>query len=392
MKKSKHHRRLLLLSLIESKWRISLLATIILTLLHSSAHADWPLVRGDTQASGTASCTLPANPQVVWKFSRPEAGFEATALLVNGILYVGDTEGTFYAFHLSDGKLAWAKSFKESGFLAGAAYANKCLIVCDLYGVVRCLASDTGELLWKQETDAEIYAAPNVIEDQVLVTTESGDLLTFQFDTGEPSWKFHIEAPLRCWPAVAKGRVLLAGCDERLHAVDSTTGQESGGIDIEGPTGCTPALLGDHVYFGTELGIFYAMHASTMQMDWQFHDPKRSHPIRTAAAINEHIVVFGSQGKQVYALHPDSGKLLWQFAARSRVESSPVIVTDRAWVATRRGRLHALDLKTGKSVWQYDAGGGFIASPAVADQRLVIGNEDGTLYCFGNENDQSQQP
>ena len=70
---------------------------------------------------------------------------------------------------------------------------------------------------------------------------------------------------------------------------------------------------------------------------------------------------------------------------RARVDSCPVVVGERVFVAAYDGRLYALDRKTGEKMWSYEAGGRFDASPAVAAGRLVIGNKDGTLYCFGEE-------
>ena len=83
------------------------------------------------------------------------------------------------------------------------------------------------------------------------------------------------------------------------------------------------------------------------------------------------------------ALNPTTGDPNWTFPVRTRVESSPVIAGNAAFLATSRGRIHAVDLATGKETWQFEAGGGFTASPAISNGRIVIGNTDGALYCFG---------
>jgi outer membrane protein assembly factor BamB len=139
------------------------------------------------------------------------------------------------------------------------------------------------------------------------------------------------------------------------------------------------------VLFGTETGTFYAVDAKPLKRQWEFRDPDRSQPIHMGAAVNDRAVVFASQGKQTYAVDPASGKLKWQFATRSNVESSPVIAGELVFLATTRGRLYALEVDTGAQAWEYEAGGKFIGSPAVSEGRLVIGNEDGTVYCFGEK-------
>jgi len=95
--------------------------------------------------------------------------------------------------------------------------------------------------------------------------------------------------------------------------------------------------------------------------------------------------VVGGRNKRVHALNPKTGEELWSFAAKSRFDSSPVIVGDRVFAAAADGRLYALDLKSGKELWQYESGGGYTGSPAVADGRLVIANDDGVVYCFGEK-------
>ena len=100
-------------------------------------------------------------------------------------------------------------------------------------------------------------------------------------------------------------------------------------------------------------------------------------------AISEQAIVYGSQGKLVFSVNPTTGEPNWTFPVRTRVESSPVIAGNAAFLATSRGRIHAVDLASGKETWQFEAGGGFTASPAISNGRIVIGNTDGALYCFG---------
>ena len=116
---------------------------------------------------------------------------------------------------------------------------------------------------------------------------------------------------------------------------------------------------------------------------WTYRDPQRSQPIRAAAAVDEQVVVYGSQGKAIYGLDPANGDEKWKLPTRSRVESSPVIAGNRVIAATTAGKMYLLDAATGEVKWENDAGGSFTASPAVVDGQIILGNADGTLYCFG---------
>ena len=76
---------------------------LLLVCCHSSAIAQWPFVRGDIKATGVAPSALPENPDVVWQFLAEDSGFEATAVIDQGTIYVGDVDGTFYAIQLATG-------------------------------------------------------------------------------------------------------------------------------------------------------------------------------------------------------------------------------------------------------------------------------------------------
>ena len=347
--------------------------------------AEWIFERGDASAAGVAATQLSAEPSELWRFTAENSGFEATAVIAGGKVFVGDVDGTFYAIQLVDGSLAWKKQFQDSGFLSAAAIVGSHIYVGDFNGVVRCLSAIDGEELWTYQARGEVYAGPNVTEGRVLVTTEAGELLSLDAKSGELIWKFEIEAPLRCWPTVVSGRVLLAGCDSRLHLVDLQSGEEVGGVDLDSQTGATPALRGESVFFGTASGTFYRI-AGT-EVSWEYRDEDRLQQTFSAAA-DERAVVYGSKAKRVYALDPDSGQPRWQFPVRSSVESAPVIVGDAVYFGTKRGRLYSLDVGSGEERWQFEAGGSFVAAPAVSDGRLVVGNIDGNLYCFGKKSNQ----
>jgi outer membrane protein assembly factor BamB len=397
------------------RWGASIVAIAGAALLFgAAAHAeDWPFVRRDKLGSGVAASAVVDEPEILWTYSAGGAAasaggtvaFEATAVVVDGVVYIGDDAGTVHAVRLTDGTAVWTKPFEESGFLAGGAVDEDQFYLGDAYGVVRCLNLADGEEVWSKEVEAQVYAGPTIDGERLFVTCEAGTLTCFNAADGDELWKFQIDAPLRCAPTIVAGHVLLAGCDSLLHRIDTATGDEIDTVAIDSQTGATAATRGGRAYFGTEGGTFYAIDVSTGEdkqpsVVWTYHDPERGQPIRSAAAVNDQLVCYGGQSKAVYGLDPASGELKWKLPTRSRVDSSPVIAGGRVVAATDRGVLYVLDAATGKAKWQFDAGGGFVASPIVVDGRIIIGNTDGTLYCFGNKhggeenkaNDQAASP
>jgi outer membrane protein assembly factor BamB len=358
-----------------------------------AAAQDWPVVRGDVLGSGVAQTTLPDTLDVVWTYKAPDdAGFDATAVIAGGVIYVGDNAGTFHAVRLADGKPVWTKTFEDGSFAAGAALDKDRLYVGDLNGVVRCLATSDGNQIWEAAPlDGEIYAGPTPYGEDILVTSEAGTLSWINAADGKQRLpQFKIEAPLRCTPTISAGHVMLSGCDSLLHVINAADGKETSTFEIDGPSGSTAAMRGERVYFGTEGGTFFAINVpadgnAKPSVAWTYRDPQRGQPIRTAAAVTDAIVVYGSQGKAIYGLDPANGEIKWKLPTRSRIESSPVIAGNRVVAATAAGKLYLIDAATGEVVFENDFGGSFTASPAVANERIIIGNGDGTLYCFGSK-------
>ncbi|MEX2091507.1 MAG: PQQ-binding-like beta-propeller repeat protein [Pirellulales bacterium] len=349
---------------------------------------DWHFVRRDTAGSGVAEGPISKKLDVLWTYQAGgDAGFEATAIVDNDIIYIGDNYGTFHSVLLDDGRGIWKQQFPDTAFLAGAAWDEGTLYVGDANGMVSALSIEDGHEIWHTEIEGEVYAGPTTRGDDVLVTCEAGSLTCFHKATGEKRWDFKIEAPLRCTPTIAAGQILLAGCDSQLHLIDAATGKETNKIAIDAPTGATAAFHMDRVYFGTEGGSFYAIElppgGAAPKVLWTVRDPERGQPIRSAAAVTDKLVVYGAQGKAIYARNPATGDVEWKVPTRSRVDSSPVIAGNQVVVATERGVLYVLDAATGAINWQFDAGGSFTASPVVVEGKIIIGNGDGTLYCFG---------
>jgi eukaryotic-like serine/threonine-protein kinase len=116
---------------------------------------------------------------------------------------------------------------------------------------------------------------------------------------------------------------------------------------------------------------------------WRYTHPQRQFPFYSSAAVGDGKVVLGGRDKMVHALDAKTGKAVWTFTTRARVDSSPAIAGGRVFVGSNDGRLYGLDLATGQKVFEYEAGSPVTASPAVARGRIVVATADGVVICFG---------
>jgi outer membrane protein assembly factor BamB len=349
--------------------------------------SQWPVFRENAQATGVAAGGLTERPELQWKYEVAKGSFDATPVIVDGTVYIGDMDGTFYALDLATGAKRWTfdKGKEKAGFATAAAVRDGLVYIGDMDGIFFCLDAKTGEKKWEATTDGEIDSAANFYGDAVLVGSQDTKLYCFDAKTGQQRWTHQIADQVRCSPTVIEDRCFLAGCDGKLHVIDLNTGEESGSVDINSPTGCTPAAASQLIYFGTEGGTFLCVDWKELKQVWQWQDKVKGLSVRSSAALTPAAVVFGGRDKIVHARDPKTGEKLWDFSTKGRVDSSPVVVGNRLFVGSADGRIYGLDLATGNQVWQYEAGGAIVSSPAVAQGYLVIASQAGVVYCFGEK-------
>ena len=351
-----------------------------------TAEATWTSFRGDPLATGQAKSVLPNQLDLLWKYEVKNGAFEATPVVVDGVCYIPDLDGTLHAIGLDSGKKKWTKKTGAFSFAASPAFKDGRMYVGDIDGIFHCYDLDGNEI-WKYEPDeggVEINSSATFYKGNVLYGSQDATLYCLSADKGKLQWKLEVQDQIRCSPTVVGGKCFVAGCDGQLHIVDLEKGKEVAQVPIDNPTGSTPAVMGDYLYFGTEGGEFFKIDWKNAKVEWRFRE-KQPREIRTSAAVNGEAVVFGSRSKNVYALDPVKGSRLWEYKCKRSVESSPVITGDNVAFASSDGRIYLLDLQTGKEVWKKETGDRIASSPAVVDGLLLIASDDGVVYCFGKK-------
>jgi outer membrane protein assembly factor BamB len=182
---------------------------------------------------------------------------------------------------------------------------------------------------------------------------------------------------------IGNGIVYLAGCDEIFRGIQLSDGKEVLHFESGGYTGASPAMVGQWAYYGTFGNEVMGADIRQKKVIWSYSNPDRQFPFYSSAAAVADRIVLGGRDKLVYCLNAKTGKPVWTFPTRARVDSSPAIAGDRVYIGSNDGRFYVLDLGAGKKLWEFEAGSPLSASPAIAAGRVVIGSQDGRLYCFG---------
>jgi outer membrane protein assembly factor BamB len=136
-------------------------------------------------------------------------------------------------------------------------------------------------------------------------------------------------------------------------------------------------------FYGTFDNEVLGVNLRTRRIAWRYTHPQRQFPFYSSTGVVLGRVVLGGRDKMVHCLNAATGKSIWVFPTRARVESSPALASDRVFVGSNDGRFYVLNFATGAKMWEFNAGAPLSASPAIASGRIVIGSQDGKLYCFG---------
>ncbi|HEY4759913.1 MAG TPA: PQQ-binding-like beta-propeller repeat protein, partial [Thermoguttaceae bacterium] len=190
----------------------------------TSSPDTWPLLRGDAQATGVAKSPLPEKLELLWRFSIQKDGFESTAAIVDGTVFIGCTDGNLYAIDLASGNQRWAYK-TDSDFRASPGVFLGRVFIGDVNGRFYCVDAASGKLQWNYDTNAEIDSSPNFHDDYVIFGSQDAMLYCLDIATGKLAWKYESADQIRCFSTILDNQCFVAGCDGHLHSIDLDTGK-----------------------------------------------------------------------------------------------------------------------------------------------------------------------
>ncbi len=348
----------------------------------SIAHADWTLFRGNPQLTGVATTELPNQLEPLWTLET--GGIESTPAIAAGTVYISSLDKTLYAVDLQNGNLKWKYEANDEIKSSPSVYENT-VFFGDELGTFHALDAATGKKKWEFRADAGIISSANFAGDRVLFGSYDNHLYCLLLKDGSLLWKLETAGYVHATPAIQENNVIVTGCDGRLRVVRLNDGKEVGAVDLGAYVAASPALLKGRVFVGTFGNEILAIDLAKAKIAWHYEDSTKKFPYYASAAVTSRLVVVGGRDKVLRALDPESGKILWQFPTKARIDASPVIAGQNILFGNLAGELFALELNAGKQVWKYDMGSAVLGSPAVADRKLVIGSKDGIVYCFGEK-------
>jgi outer membrane protein assembly factor BamB len=156
----------------------------------AACSTDWPSFRqNDLRTGGQLNNGPLADPvkaqtlKVKWNFPasaggvpNPLGGFNAGPIVYNGVVYIGNSNGYFYAINASDGKLKWQYPAAGSPPLTSTFLSNP-----SSYGI-----ASSATIATTNQGDAVVFGAP---DQSIGAGLGSGRLFALDPQTGSVIWK-----------------------------------------------------------------------------------------------------------------------------------------------------------------------------------------------------------
>jgi polyvinyl alcohol dehydrogenase (cytochrome) len=377
------------------------------------SRCDWPMWGQRIERPFASPCPTDLSPETakglrqIWFFNAKDT-VTATPAVVDGVAYVGDWSGNFYAIDVETGKSRWT----YQAHVHGQVYAGQIVssaAVADVKGVrtvffaggktLYALRAADGQERWKHEvgrrgddTDpSEIESSPVVADGMVVFGTdvhnsgkgEPSAVIAVDASTGKARWNT-VTAPTEGEGATGPGCADVWG---------SPTVDPTAKLIFVGTGNCTSSPDG----YGRFAEAIVALDLGSGAVRWTYqpHQPNRD-DLDFAGAPNlfdaggRALVGLGNKDAAYYAVDRSTGELVWRtqvtepgiprpntnystggFIGATAVADG-VVVGGTAVGGTPA--LHALDTATGAIKWQQAEAADTYASAAIANGVVFLGS------------------
>ena len=184
----------------------------------------------DGQAAYAAAAPL-------WRF-RTGDSVDSSAVVIDGVVYIGSGDSYFYALNEADGEMLWryrtgARVTTTAEVFDGVVYFGSA------DGYLYALDAASGNMLWRKLTGLEVYSSPAVLEGVVYFGSADGHLYALDTADGKERWAF---PDRRTGAVIAERRGGSGLC--RLWGIQSRDGTFRRRLHLRAGRGHRPTAMG----------------------------------------------------------------------------------------------------------------------------------------------------
>lgn len=264
------------------------------------------------------------------------------------------------------------------------AVAGTTVVVATLSGEVRAVDLVTGLETGSTEFPSAIFGTPVLLEDGMIVAMSGEEhAVVFRRTRDDASGWSATAASAESAPLYDDGRLFLTCLDGTLRCFDAARGTERWKFaagDRGGPDRIrsSPACDDSVVVFGSDGGNVYAVGKASGDLVWK--SAVGSAVFAPAAIADGHIVVVPCTDGSVRGLSIRDGSTVWATDLGSPLYGGAAAGNGMLYAGTAAGNLFALDAEEGRIVWTARTAGGISSAPLLAGDHLFVGDMAGNLH------------
>jgi serine/threonine protein kinase len=208
---------------------------------------------------GRLYALVAANGRYLWEYDTG-APVRGRPFVTNDIVIVGSDSGEVSGIELS-GKRKWSLRTKRSvisspfvDMLEGICYVGS------TDGYLYAIDASSGYSSWRFRTNGPIYSSP-IVEDGICYfgsADPTGTLYALNAQTSREKWKIETGKPIVSSPIVHKGAVYFGGTDNFIYCVDAQNGKERWKYQTKGGVTSTPYIADNTILIGSVDKTLYA--------------------------------------------------------------------------------------------------------------------------------------
>ena len=282
------------------------------------------------------------------RISNPE-GWSGVAVTEDA-LFIGTREGDLLALNRETGEGLWRFTLNDTngepvGQRERAIYTTPVVVDGTIYfggydGSFYALNLES-DIVWRAGVGGPIVGTPAVADGKIVFGSSDGNLYAYDLLEDTELWRFRTEGKIWSEPAVSNRLVFFGSLDKNVYAVRLDDGTEAWRFETGGAVAGSPIIVGNHVLIGSFDSTFYALHAATGQEVWRFEGARSWYWARPVVA--QRTVYVPSLDSNLYALDIDTGEVRWTLQTKDPIIGAPVVVGNVLVVPSR-------DVET--KIWQ----------------------------------------
>lgn len=340
---------------------------------------DVLMYKGGPGRTGESVGGIAGEGRVLWTVATG-GPMDSSPAILDGVAYIVGGEGRLLALDVATGSQRWAS--KADGLVGSPAIAGERIIALGQDGSINAIRLD-GSSDWRTAADLAPKSTPLVLGDLLVAGGRGGGIQAFDAASGAARWQVQTGDELPRAAAGDETQAYIGSHDGRLYAIEAATGETAWAVETTADHFATPAVRDGRVLAAagnSDQSTLLAIDAASGAERWRFVPPD-GRGLHSPSV--EDGAVYISTDRNLYALAPDGGTILWTREGEPWNTAGIAIADATLYAIAAGGTLYALDAATGSERWRLYLGGDVQTGTTLADGRLIVGTEGGSVMAIG---------